>query len=283
MLDYRINTFLVLYDEMNYRKTAEKLNMTQPGVTQHIQYLENYYGGKLFEYNGKVLKKTKLAEHLKKHVDGTKISEKKLVDNLNGDKKTVINVGATKTIGEFVIGPVIKNFLGNPDNVINLYVDNTTNLLRMLEKSSLDFALIEGVFDKDKYAHKLYKKESFVGICSKKHRFAGKTVTMEDLFNQEIVVREEGSGTRNLLEKAIGERGYGLEKFKKVITVSNFTLICDIVASSGFITFAYEPVAGSRKDISIFDIEDISIKGEFNYVYCNEEIGKEKIKIFEGE
>ena len=34
MLDYRIDTFLTLYHEMNYRKTAEKLNMTQPGVTQ---------------------------------------------------------------------------------------------------------------------------------------------------------------------------------------------------------------------------------------------------------
>lgn len=47
MLDYRVITFLALYDEMNYRRTAEKLNMTQPGVTQHIHYLENYYGVKL--------------------------------------------------------------------------------------------------------------------------------------------------------------------------------------------------------------------------------------------
>ena len=50
MLDYRIYTFLTLYDEMNYRRTAEKLNMTQPGVTQHIHYLEKHYGAKLFEY-----------------------------------------------------------------------------------------------------------------------------------------------------------------------------------------------------------------------------------------
>ena len=62
MLDYRVLTFLALYDEMNYRRTAEKLNMTQPGVTQHIHYLENYYGVKLFEYNGKTLTKTKNAE-----------------------------------------------------------------------------------------------------------------------------------------------------------------------------------------------------------------------------
>ena len=59
MLDYRVHTFLALYDEMNYRRTAEKLNMTQPGVTQHIHYLENYYGVKLFEYDGRALSKNK--------------------------------------------------------------------------------------------------------------------------------------------------------------------------------------------------------------------------------
>ena len=42
MLDYRTETFLTLYEEMNYRRTAERLQMTQPGVTQHIHYLENY-------------------------------------------------------------------------------------------------------------------------------------------------------------------------------------------------------------------------------------------------
>ena len=60
MLDNRIYTFLTLYDEMNYRKTAEKLNMTHPGVTQHIQYLEKNYGVKLFNYNGRTLSKTAL-------------------------------------------------------------------------------------------------------------------------------------------------------------------------------------------------------------------------------
>ena len=69
MLDYRVFTFLALYDEMNYRRTAEKLNMTQPGVTQHIHYLENYYGVKLFEYDGRTLSRTKNAQRLKRYFD----------------------------------------------------------------------------------------------------------------------------------------------------------------------------------------------------------------------
>ena len=75
MLDYRVLTFLTLYDEMNYRRTAEKLNMTQPGVTQHIHYLENYYGVKLFEYDGRTLSKTKQAEQLKRHFESVRAEE----------------------------------------------------------------------------------------------------------------------------------------------------------------------------------------------------------------
>ena len=48
MIDTRIETFLTLCRVMNYRKTAELLNMTQPAVTQHIHFLEEQYGCKLF-------------------------------------------------------------------------------------------------------------------------------------------------------------------------------------------------------------------------------------------
>ena len=58
MLDYRIATFLALYKEMNYRKTAELLNITQPGVTQFMQDLENHNGVRLSVYAGRRLHRT---------------------------------------------------------------------------------------------------------------------------------------------------------------------------------------------------------------------------------
>ena len=61
----RIETFLTLCRLMNYRRTAEELNMTQPAVTQHIHYLEERYGCKLFLYDRRTLKMTPEAEVLK--------------------------------------------------------------------------------------------------------------------------------------------------------------------------------------------------------------------------
>ena len=279
MLDYRIKTFITLYNEMNYRKTAEKLNMTQPGVTQHIHYIDNYYGVKLFSYNGKTLSRTPNAEILKRHIDSILSEERETIREFSQKEKTVLNIGATKTIGEFVLVPVVREFLRDENNSVNLVVDNTENLLRSLENAELDFAVVEGVFDKTKYPYHLYKKEHFVGICSKSHPFAGKTISLKEIFRETLIVRESGSGTRRLLEQAISENGFSLDCFHRVISVSNFSVISDMVMKNNAITFAYEPVAKSKKDLAVFEVDDMQIKGEFNFVYCNSRIAKEKIDL----
>ena len=277
MLDYRVLTFLTLYDEMNYRRTAEKLNMTQPGVTQHIHYLENYYGVKLFEYDGRTLSKTKNAQRLKKHFDSVKAEETDIRESFIPTDTIHMTVGATKTIGEFVIVPEIRAFLQAPNHNLDLIIDNTENLLHMLEKSQIDFAVIEGVFDKSKYGYHLFKKEAFAGVCAKDHPFAGRTVTLEEVFREDIVVRESQSGTRMLLQNAITDRGFSLDSFHRCSSVNNFSVICDLVAINKAITFAYEPIAHCRDDLATFMVEDMQIQGEFNFVYCNERVAKEKI------
>ena len=279
MLDYRVLTFLTLYDEMNYRRTAEKLNMTQPGVTQHIHYLENYYGVKLFEYDGRTLSKTKNAQRLKKYFDSVKAEETDIRESFTPTDTIHMTVGATKTIGEFVIVPEIRAFLQAPNHTLDLVVDNTEVLLHMLEKSQIDFAVIEGVFDKSKYGYQLFKKESFVGVCAKSHPFANKTVTLEDIFAEDIVVREPFSGTRMLLQNALTDRGFALDCFKRCISVSNFSVICDFVANNGAITFAYEPISRCRDDLATFAVADMQISGEFNFVYVNEQVARPKIDL----
>ena len=280
MLDYRVLTFLTLYDEMNYRRTAEKLNMTQPGVTQHIHYLENYYGVKLFEYNGRQLTRTKQAEQLKRYFESVRAEEISLKEDLVQADRFHLRVGATKTIGEFVIVPEVREFLQQGNHSLDLIVDNTENLLAMLSHGELDFAVIEGVFDKARYPHHLFKKERFVGICGRHHSFAGQTVSLAEIFREGLIVRERGSGTRRLLEQAITDRGYSLDSFQSSSSISNFSVICEMVATNGAITFAYEPIANSRDDLATFTVDGMKIQGEFNFVYTNEKVAKSKIELF---
>ena len=280
MLDYRIDTFLTLYEQMNYRKTAQMLNMTQPGVTQHIHHLERFYGVKLFVYNGRQLTRTRQAEQLKRHFDSVRAEERSLIDAFSCADTVHLKVGATKTVGEFVMVPTVREFLAGENHSLDLIVDNTENLLAMLSRGELDFAVIEGVFDKEKYPHHLFKKERFVGICGRDHAFAGRTVSLEQIFRENLIVREKGSGTRMLLERAISDRGYSLESFRRFCAIGNFSVICDLVARTGAITFAYEPVARCRDDLATFLVDDMQIRGEFNFVYTNAQVACSRIAEF---
>ncbi len=283
MFDVRIYTFLTLYKQMNYRKTAELLRMTQPGVTQHIHHLEKLYGVKLFRYEGRTLSRTPEAEILKRHLDSMMAEERAMRSEFDKDSGILLNIGATKTIGEFLLVPDVKRFLSVSSHSLNFVIDNTNALLQKLENNELDFAVIEGIIDKSRYGYHLYKKERFVGICSCMHRFAGKTVPLEEVFRETLLVREKGSGTRNLLEQAINDHGYSLGCFARTVSLNNFSVIMDLLANDDAITFAYQPIAQQRRDLTTFDVQGLHIEGEFNFVYCNETIGREKITQFFGQ
>ena len=278
MFDDRVFTFLTLYKEMNYHRTAEKLQMTQPGVTQHIQYLEKQYGIKFFRYEGRTLYRTPEAERFKRHLDSMMAEEQAMRKEFAQTKGICLRIGATKTIGEFVLTPVVRHFLQDSNHCLDLITDNTEHLLQLLEDQQLDFSIIEGVFDKSRFDYHLYKKEKFIGICSKEHRFAGKIVTLQDLFQENLLLREKGSGTRYLLEQAIQDRGFSLKNFKRIVSLGNFSVIMDLLVQTQAITFAYQPIALQRSELTTFSVQDMEIEGEFNFVYCNRTIGEEKIK-----
>lgn len=279
MFDDRIYTFLTLYGEMNYHKTAEKRSMTQPGVTQHIQYLEKLYGVKLFSYEGRTLYRTPAAEKLKRHLDSMMAEEAAMREEFHRDPGIRLRIGATKTIGEFVLPPIIDGFLQDPGHSLDFAIDNTRELLKLLEDGELDFAVVEGVFDKARYAYRLFKKEAFTGICPRNHPFAGREVALEEIFGETLLVRERGSGTRRLLEQALGARGFSLQSFHRTISLGNFSVLMDLMLRENAITFAYETIARQRKDLTTFSVRDLQIHGEFNFIYCNRTIGEEKIAL----
>ena len=178
-----------------------------------------------------------------------------------------VRIGATKTIGEFVLAGPLSRYIRDTRDNVTIEVDNTEVLLHQLEHEALDFAFVEGAFDKNRYGYRLYRKAPFVGMCRRDHPFAGRTVTLQDLRGQSVVLREEGSGTRAILENALAEYGFGVDLFSREIRSSNFSLILRFVSEGSGITFAYAPVAEGRKDIAFFHLDCLGEEREFHIVY----------------
>ena len=283
MIDYRVDTFLTLCQLMNYRKTADALGITQPAVTQQIHYLERQYGCKLFTYKNSRLSKTPAAVTLEKYARAMRLQDQHLRDKL-GSTVRELKIGATKTIGDYVLKEHIRRYLKQEDHALSLVVDNTEHLLKMLDGNQLDFAVIEGYFDRSLFDSQLFRKEPFVGICPANHHFAGREVTLAELFQETIIHREAGSGTRAILEQKL--RGYNesLERFRRQICISSFPVILDLVKNGFGVSFVYEVLADNHPEVAKFTIQGEPIVREFNIVYLKHGDLQEKINwFFQGE
>lgn len=285
MIDNRIYTFLDVCKTLNYTRTAENLHITQPAVTQQIHYLEEVYGVKLFELKGKKLFLTKQGEMLHQMASAMCVDERQIRKELKDSmmEKVTIRFGATLTVGEFVVPVVLQKYLKDfPETDISVTVQNTEVLLQMLEAGEIEFAVIEGRFDKSAYEYHRISEEQYIGVCGKKfyRENAGKNrISMEELFRQRLIIREKGSGTRGILEQFLGEHNQSVEKFAGTLEVSNMGAIRKLVMANSGISFLYKAVVEEEiKEGKLFEIpiEDFQIHREFNLVYLKNSIFSQK-------
>ena len=266
-MDSKLQTFLTLCQTMNYRIAAEQLHLSQPAVTKQIQSLEQILQTKLFRYDGHTLHKTEACLLLERYAITQQYQFEELQLAIADKKRFNLRIGATKTIGDYVLIDAIKEYLSDPSHELSLMVDNTMHLLQMLDENQLDFAVIEGAFSKTKYDSYLLRMEPFVGICAKNSPLCGQHISVEELLKQTIVVREKGSGTRRIFEERLAAMGYELSDFYREVSISSFVAIKALVAAGIGISFLYNSVVAEENDIGTFTVDGITEPHPFHVVY----------------
>lgn len=285
MLDSRIYTFLEVCKTLNYTRASANLHITQPAVTQHIRYLEELYQVPLVAVRGKKIYLTeqgKLLERLAASMCADELHIQKALKNSLCQKEKLV-LGATLTVGEFVIPAVLGRYLEDyPDTDISVTVKNTENLLEMLEAGEIEFAVVEGRFDKSAYSYRLISRENYIGICGRsfyQQQCMTGNFPMEALFQSRLIVREKGSGTRGILEQFLQTHNQSLDKFKNRIEVSNMGAIRKLVAQNCGISFLYQAVVEQELETGVLyqiPVEGFQIQREFNFVYLKNSIFGEK-------
>lgn len=280
MIDYRLQTFLLLCDELNYTETARKLHITQPNVSQHIRYLEDYYKVKLFRYENRKLSMTEEGEKLRRMVIRLKSESTKIKQEMDDfeDKRTRINFGATLTIGEYIMPDIISE-LDFDKYSVTMLVENTHTLLQKLEDGIIDFAIIEGHFDKVKYDSVLFSKEEFIAVGSEEFKDFYK---FKGLLDYRLILREKGSGTREVFERILFDNNLSVSSFKDVIEIGNMNTIKSLVSKNIGISFLYKNALKKNDKLKKLNIEDMEIHREFNFVMMKNSYDKDKnLEIYE--
>lgn len=277
MIDFRHQTFLELCRIKNYTRTAEKMHITQPTVSQHIKYLEEYYQIKLFNYKNKKLTITEAGKKLYKYTEKMIADSREIKKSIQTDQEIKnIKFGATLSIGEFVMPEIlIKAMEKEKELNFDMLVENTKNLIDKLKKGKINFAILEGFFDKSKFGHQLFSREEFIAVSAADSKFSNKKIIFEDLLESRLILREDGSGTRDILEQILYKNNLSKNSFKNTIEIGNMNAIKKLVAEDKGITFLYKAAAEKElknKDLVRLEINDFKVNREFNFIFLKDSV-----------
>lgn len=284
MLDFRVYTFIELCQTKNYTKAAENLHMTQPAVSQHIKYLEEFYKCKLFNYDKRVLSMTEQGKMLYKYLLTSISDEKKIREDLLeiNSLKRVLRIGATLTIGEYIIPKILEEISKKyPDIDVDFMIKDTQDLLVELQQGNIEFALVEGFFEKTEYESCVFAREKFVGICSASSELANKKCTFENLLDKRLILREKGSGSRGILEKILYDNNLSINDFENKYEIQNINVIKELVKSDAGISFIYKKAIAkeiAENTIAIIDMKGKTEEREFNFVFLKNSFYKKEYK-----
>lgn len=269
MLDAKLSTLLSVVKTGSYTAAAEELHMTQPAITHHIQKLEEHYGCKLFVKEGRCMTLTSEGELLVHYTNLQFTNEKHLMKALNRKQKP-FKIGSTLSIADYYLPPILTKYLNDENIMCEIVVHNTKTLLRDLLNGELDGAFIEGIFDQNLFESYTFYHANLVPIVSANHILANAEITLDELYEYPLILREKGSGTRAVLENYLAQQNTTIESFDKICEIGSFILIKRLLEESNGISFVYEAVA--EREIAEGTLAKVFVKGyrnshEFHFVY----------------
>ncbi|MFI3729960.1 LysR substrate-binding domain-containing protein [Vagococcus fluvialis] len=258
MLDYRYNTFIVLVETKSYTKTAKQINFTQPAVTKHIQFIEKELKTSLVIYQNNQLTITSegiyLYHQIKKIQSEIIKIESFLIDEIS------LQIGTSKTIGEFIISDTLSEFNQQFDNPkVSVLVDNTSALLSLLTKRKIDFALISGPISISDFDCEVFLEDNILLVCSNQHPLANRTVSVNKLSTEHFLIRESGSGIMEAVLNKFNEHKMDYQDLSNKQVVGNINVIKDMVYKNEGISFIYQ--SSVKKELENKKLSTITIKG----------------------
>lgn len=279
MLDTRYETFLTLCLEKNYTKTAEKLFITQPAVSQHIKWLEERYNTKLVNYKQRQLTLTPGGQKLYDYLINLKAQISKIeADIITDDKKSPpLNFSVTLSISDYYLPRIMADFTTRyPHSNIACHVENTQHIIQKLQSGAIDFALVEGNFPKELFTSHKLSTEPFIGVCGKDFPIElNQTYSIDDLYDFPLIIREDGSGSRLILEHLLAEQNSTVHDFKRLLSVGNLPTTKNLVAENHGITFLYETVV--KEDLKNMTLKRIPLRSletahNFYFIYLKDSL-----------
>ncbi len=265
-----LRVFIAVAETERMSAAARRLYVAQPTVSQTVAEIEAHYGVRLFERLSKKLYITPegarllgYARHIVALFDEMEQSLQQASD------RPSLKIGATMSVGGSILPELVSRYeTGEGGFRAEVYVDNSREIETRLLRSRLDVALVEGRVKSAELLVRPVIRDELVLLCAPGHPFAGRaSVKPEELIDQPFILREEGSGTRELFE--IGLASVGISVERKWVCHTADAILRAVEAGQGLSVIsrrlAAEAAAAGR--VHMAAVEGLDLTRAFSLVY----------------
>jgi DNA-binding transcriptional LysR family regulator len=211
MENFRLRVFRAVAHSLNFRIAAEELLLTQPAVSQQIKALESELHTPLFTRTGGRVALTPAGHallpfaHQLKKLSGQAREAVLATTSLSAGE---LALGASQTIGQYLLPRLLAGFLElHPAVHVTISGGNTHFVLEELRAARIQLGLLEGPALGNDIAVTPFMEDHMVCIVPAGHEWANEQVTLADLRHATLLTREQGSGSRRIVEQALEAAG----------------------------------------------------------------------------
>lgn len=273
-MDFRLKVFHSVACNLSFTKASRELFITQPAISKHIHELEVQYKTPLFERTGNQIRLTRAGDLLLSHTQNLLAAYRQLdfemnllTDNRSGD----LRLGASTTISQYVLPPMLASFIQKfPDIKVSLLNGNSYDIERALREGKITLGLVEGNSRQNSMHYIPFMKDELVVVTHTGSKLARyDELTLEQLCSLPVVLRENGSGTLEVLESALAEHQIKLSQLNVLLqlgSTESIKMFLENTDALGIISIRAVTRELMSGQLKVIEVESLKAEREFMFV-----------------
>jgi DNA-binding transcriptional LysR family regulator len=260
----QLAAFCAVVERKSFSQAAERLGVTQPAVSLQVRSLEKRLGRTLLDRSGRRVEPTEAGLALYRGAQRMLALEGQLIDELEageqGELRGALEVGASTGPGSTVVPVLLCEFQReNPGVAVSLSISDTQSVVDRVAERELELGVVGAARRHRGVVFEPFFRDEVVLACPPGHRFAGRTISLDQLREEPLIVMQEGAGVRQVIEDELRRAGTRLRDLEPRFELGLQESVKSAVAAGHGVTFISR--AAIEADLAAGTLETARVKG----------------------